>query len=108
MSLLRAKTRKRLEALATAAATAGQLSISGGHSRSPSSGGNLRSAVNSGSGGNITLSGGVAGTTSTNGQLQEQGGASGGGGELDLLLGAKQHMTSKLMLKQLTQSIEVS
>lgn len=124
VGLLRAKTRKRLEAMAAAAAAAG---TPGAASLSPScwpsaSGAASRSAAGgaSGSGGTGTAAGitGISTTTADGGSGCAGVGAGAGceavggssrspAGELEGLVGARQRMTSTLMLQQLTQDVQV-
>lgn len=110
VSLLRAKTRKRLEALAVAAAAAGQPGSSCSNSRWPSVGGYLRSTGNSSSGA-VSSGGGSNAAASSSGAAQGPVGpgstAPASAVELEGLVGAKQRLTSKLMLKLLTQNVEV-
>jgi len=110
---LRAKTRKRLEALAVAAAAAGQPGSSCSNSRWPSVGGYLRSTGNSSSGALSSSGSGSSSTAAGSSSGAAQGpvgpGSTAPASAVDLegLVGAKQRLTSKLMLKLLTQNVEV-
>jgi hypothetical protein len=111
VSILRAKTRKRLEAVAAVAAAAGTPgSVSVNPSRWPTASGVGTPSCD------VTFNGGIAAAAGCAGAGAGDGGSAGAGAggsssspvsELEGLVGAKQRMTSKLMLKLLTQEIEV-